>query len=875
MTTPILSGRTRRLQTSSRAGNPIRRPPNSGASASSISSGESEHFLPMAMGSNLMNGNIDSNKQTAERSRQHLARNLLALACLWPLLFLIIPPPAADPSHMAILNAGMSDTMIGYNSNAREKTFKSKLQSIKNLAHDKIDNIRAVTSRRFNLAAKTEFLREEMSTLLHRKDVVGYGPDRPRVAVVVVVPRSSRGDNEDRILQGALDAVKSVFLTTDRNRIFIVTVVMDGHGKVGAFEAKLADIDDGRTRHRHGAEAHKHNHQEGEDKDEDWHYHSEKIQTLYNNEALGVSASRKEAVHFINVLSRKHEQAGIKSHDEDLILLFLSADARLREFNNDNRTWLDDVTDALILPPSSEEGQDSINKGTGGVKLSSVSVDAHANNGIVQPSNAVSFVVDTSSTDDEGNIDIHSSRIGDVLSFDQKMLPKPSSATGQQMAITNGDSYPTPLSQSATALRLRTYNNFPASDEALTSHYSADIELSFNLWMCGDGIDILGSSFARVVVDPTILSADEKDMSGPLAARLTSAWMSGHGDDVYADKILAAVAERSAQDSIADTTKVHTNSGRKILAEKTKQLNDMLVRMSSEAKHSSSFPTGLGQRCRTFSWYAENVHPQNDFHEEEAIIDVKKRALMSGPTTQQENGADERNNPTRPLSETNLAIISKATPVNIKYVDVSGGHSQHPHKGATDENGAWGYVHDETFLIKSPPFFEIKDEQDRKELCRKGDPNYQMLTKKVFVDLTNHEAAQKRAEHDLAKKGRAKIFCLVYTIEKNHHTIPAIKETWGYVQILFCSSAIFSLISVLTITFSNVTHLHSKSCDGFMVASTKTDSDLGTVNIPHEGPEEYNNIWQKVRSIWCYVYDNYYEKVRRLSIFPLLSYVCD
>ena len=51
-----------------------------------------------------------------------------------------------------------------------------------------------------------------------------------------------------------------------------------------------------------------------------------------------------------------------------------------------------------------------------------------------------------------------------------------------------------------------------------------------------------------------------------------------------------------------------------------------------------------------------------------------------------------------------------------------------------------------------------------------------------------------------------------------------------------------------------------------MVASTKTDKDLGTVNIPHEGPEEYNNIWQKVRSMWSYVYDNYYEKVREVNL---------
>ena len=43
-----------------------------------------------------------------------------------------------------------------------------------------------------------------------------------------------------------------------------------------------------------------------------------------------------------------------------------------------------------------------------------------------------------------------------------------------------------------------------------------------------------------------------------------------------------------------------------------------------------------------------------------------------------------------------------------------------------------------------------------------------------------------------------------------------------------------------------------------MVGSTKTDPAFDAVNILHEGPENYNNIWQKVRSMWSYVYDNYY-----------------
>ena len=45
-----------------------------------------------------------------------------------------------------------------------------------------------------------------------------------------------------------------------------------------------------------------------------------------------------------------------------------------------------------------------------------------------------------------------------------------------------------------------------------------------------------------------------------------------------------------------------------------------------------------------------------------------------------------------------------------------------------------------------------------------------------------------------------------------------------------------------------------------MVASNLTDPSIGAVNIVHAGEETYNNIWQKVRSMWSYIYDNYYEK---------------
>jgi len=42
--------------------------------------------------------------------------------------------------------------------------------------------------------------------------------------------------------------------------------------------------------------------------------------------------------------------------------------------------------------------------------------------------------------------------------------------------------------------------------------------------------------------------------------------------------------------------------------------------------------------------------------------------------------------------------------------------------------------------------------------------------------------------------------------------------------------------------------------------SDLTDLDLPALNVPHEGKEEYDNIWQKVRSIWLLVYQRHYEE---------------
>jgi glycoprotein-N-acetylgalactosamine 3-beta-galactosyltransferase len=72
------------------------------------------------------------------------------------------------------------------------------------------------------------------------------------------------------------------------------------------------------------------------------------------------------------------------------------------------------------------------------------------------------------------------------------------------------------------------------------------------------------------------------------------------------------------------------------------------------------------------------------------------------------------------------------------------------------------------------------------------------------------------------------IFCGVYTMEVNHASnVRAMRETWA------------------------------PHCNGFVAFSTADDPRIPALNLHHEGAEEYNNMWQKSRSIWRYIGAHY------------------
>ena len=124
----------------------------------------------------------------------------------------------------------------------------------------------------------------------------------------------------------------------------------------------------------------------------------------------------------------------------------------------------------------------------------------------------------------------------------------------------------------------------------------------------------------------------------------------------------------------------------------------------------------------------------------------------------------------KPLRPTNLNIVRNATAIDLAYVDVSYNHEKDPHRGARDEEGKWGYVHDETALrFNPPPFPTDRLHQD----CVERDSHHKMLTERVFVDKEVHDAVERSG------KKRVRILCIIYSTDAGHVKIPAIRETWG------------------------------------------------------------------------------------------------
>ena len=123
--------------------------------------------------------------------------------------------------------------------------------------------------------------------------------------------------------------------------------------------------------------------------------------------------------------------------------------------------------------------------------------------------------------------------------------------------------------------------------------------------------------------------------------------------------------------------------------------------------------------------------------------------------------------------------------------------------GARDEKGRWGYIHDPMSLKRHSHPLNMSLTN-----CETQGP---------WHDGTR--AALGKVEISSEHPQTKRVLCMVYTHSNRHEQLRAIVETWG------------------------------SRCDGFMAASNLTDPSLGAVDLWHEGPEMYDNMWLKVRSM--------------------------
>jgi glycoprotein-N-acetylgalactosamine 3-beta-galactosyltransferase len=96
------------------------------------------------------------------------------------------------------------------------------------------------------------------------------------------------------------------------------------------------------------------------------------------------------------------------------------------------------------------------------------------------------------------------------------------------------------------------------------------------------------------------------------------------------------------------------------------------------------------------------------------------------------------------------------------------------------------------------------------------DYGYKLLTEKIRIHPSGSPT-----------ESSPKLLCLVYTYPKMRDLQRTQALSWGL------------------------------KCDGYLAFSTETISNLGTLHLEHAGDESYDNMWQKVRSIWFYVYKHY------------------
>ena len=104
----------------------------------------------------------------------------------------------------------------------------------------------------------------------------------------------------------------------------------------------------------------------------------------------------------------------------------------------------------------------------------------------------------------------------------------------------------------------------------------------------------------------------------------------------------------------------------------------------------------------------------------------------------------------------------------------------------------------------------------------------------------NTQITSAAASHKKNNKS-PKILCMVYTIQNRQDRWSALIDTWASE----CDGFVLA---------SNYTHHHQFT---YFHSSHESSFSVTELKVPHKGPENYDNMWQKVQCIWATVYQLY------------------
>lgn len=210
---------------------------------------------------------------------------------------------------------------------------------------------------------------------------------------------------------------------------------------------------------------------------------------------------------------------------------------------------------------------------------------------------------------------------------------------------------------------------------------------------------------------------------------------------------------------------------------------------------------------------------------------------------------DESSAPPPPTTALTTTTLTQLQPRKSQQLQPQQ-KKKHPYKGAMDELGNWGYVHDSKVLKHrlhqsrndSYSTTTFIHQEERSELCAdagfgpegSGEIARQLFSGHIQVGSSSSSSSTTSSsplQQSQQQQQTVRIMCAVYSHPGGRNQTIAIAQTWG------------------------------RRCDGWMVSSTETIANEGIVRIPHMGTHQqqgkYDGLWQRIRSMLVYMYDNF------------------